>query len=454
MKLTFLGGAATVTGSKFLLESAGERILVDCGLFQGYKHLRKKNREPLAVDPASIDTVILTHAHLDHSGWLPILVRDGFRGHILTTAGTRDLCSILLPDSGRIQEEDARLANRKGFSRHTPALPLYTEADAHRALEAFRAVPRESWMSIGKEWKYRLHRAGHIVGASIVEVRSGNSSVLFSGDLGREEDLLMKPPARGFDPGAVVVESTYGNRTHVEEDPLDGLASAIAHAAARRGSVLIPAFAVGRAQALLLAVSRLRKSGRIPDVPVFLDSPMARDVLEIYRRHRGELRLDAGEITAMCGEATIINDPAESKALAREEGPLVIISASGMATGGRVLHHLKRMAPEDRNVILFSGYQAGGTRGADLVGGARSVKIHGAWVPVAAEVRVLDSLSAHADAGETLSWLGSFTSVPARTFIVHGEPDAADSLRRKIQDELGWQAEVPELGDSAEWTAG
>jgi Cft2 family RNA processing exonuclease len=279
MKLTFLGGAATVTGSKFLLESAGERILVDCGLFQGYKHLRKKNRESLAVDPASIDTVILTHAHLDHSGWLPLLVRDGFRGHILTTAGTRDLCSILLPDSGRIQEEDARLANRKGFSRHTPALPLYTEADAHRALESFHAVPRESWMSIGKEWKYRLHRAGHIVGASIVEVRTGTSSVL-------------------------------------------------------------------------------------------------------------------------------------------------------------------------------SGYQAGGTRGADLVGGARSVKIHGAWVPVAAEVRVLDSLSAHADAGETLSWLGSFTSVPARTFIVHGEPDAADSLRRKIQGELGWQAVVPELGDSAEWTAG
>jgi metallo-beta-lactamase family protein len=451
VKLTFLGAAATVTGSKFLLESSGERILVDCGLFQGFKHLRQKNREPLAVDPATIDAVILTHAHLDHSGWLPLLVRNGFRGDILTTAGTRDLCSILLPDSGRIQEEDARLANRKGFSRHSPALPLYTEDDAHRALDSFHAVPRESWMSIGTSWKYRLHRAGHIVGASIVEVQSGDVSIIFSGDLGRDEDLLMKPPARGFEVASVVVESTYGNQTHVDEDPLDGLASAIAHAAARLGALLIPAFAVGRAQALLLAISRLRRSGRIPDLPVYLDSPMARDVLGIYRQHRGELRLDAGEIAAMCDEATIINDISESKALAREEGPIVIVSASGMATGGRVLHHLKRLAPDDRNVILFTGYQAGGTRGADLLSGVRSVKIHGEWIPVAADVRVIDSLSAHADAGETLSWLGSFRSVPSRTFVVHGEPHAADSLRRKIQDDLGWHAEVPELGDTVEW---
>lgn len=443
-RLRFLGGTGTVTGSKYLLEAHGRRILIDCGLFQGYKQLRLRNWAALPVSPASIDAVVLTHAHIDHSGYLPVLARDGFGGPIYCTSATRDLGGILLPDSGYLQEEDARYANKRGFSKHTPALPLYTEDDARRCLPLLQPVAFGSRTELGDGLTFELIPAGHILGAAMVMLRGSAGSILFSGDLGRPNDLLMPAPERVPHADHLVVESTYGDRLHAPDDSGENLAQIVRRTAARGGIVLVPAFAVGRTQSLLYLIHLLKSSGRIPNLPVFLNSPMATDVTRIYHEHRSEHRLSAQECESMCRAARVVNTVEESKALNDLRMPAVIIAASGMATGGRVLHHLKVFAPDRRNTILFSGFQAGGTRGASMLGGARSVKIHGREVPVEAEVAALDTLSAHADWRETLGWLDGFRTQPRATFITHGEPAAADALRLRIAEARGWQCHVPD----------
>lgn len=444
MDITFLGGVGTVTGSKYLIEHDSSRVLVDCGLFQGYKQLRLRNWAPLPVPPASIDHVLLTHAHLDHSGYLPLLVKNGFHKRVTCTDATRDLCGILLPDSGHLQEQDAVFANRHRFSKHHPALPLYTKEDAEKALRFLSPVSFDKEISLAPGMTARFLRGGHILGAAMIAIGIAGRTILFSGDLGRPNDPLMPPPENGPEADVLVLESTYGNRRHSAESAEDALADVIARAAARGGSVIIPAFAVGRSQLLLFHLYNLRKAQRIPDLPIFFDSPMAIDATDIFQHHHADHRLSAATVKAVFSSARYIRSSEESKALDSMRMPKVIVSASGMATGGRVLHHLEDYASDHRNVILFTGFQAGGTRGAAMVSGAKAIKIHGKWIPVEAEVRNLDMLSAHADADEILAWLRTFTRPPHVTFITHGEPEASDALRKRIEDELHWECVVPE----------
>lgn len=442
MKLKFLGAAETVTGSKYLLESGNQRLLIDCGLFQGKKDLRLKNREPFPVDPSSISAIVLTHAHLDHSGYLPLLVKEGYKGRVYSTSATRDLCTILLPDSGKLQEEEANYANKRGFSKHHPALPLYTKEDAEDSLRQFETVPFEKPRQIGN-FLVTFFPAGHILGSSCVHVSDGKTSILFSGDVGRPNDLIMKPPHEGLEADYVVIESTYGDRTHEKQEPLNQLAELINNVEKRKGVMVVPAFSVGRSQALLYAISTLKKENRIKDLQVFLNSPMSINATGIYCDHKDEHRLSDQQCKETCNVAQYVTSVEESKALNKKSGPMVIISASGMATGGRVLHHLKAFAPDPKNMIVLSGYQSPGTRGATLAQGAKEVKIHGEYVPVRAEVVTLDNYSAHADKNELVGWLKSFKSKPKRTFVTHGEYSSAVSFADFLGKELGWDAIVP-----------
>lgn len=449
-RLSFWGGVGTVTGSRFLLRAGGARILVDCGLFQGFKQLRLKNWAPFPLAPSAIQAVVLTHAHLDHSGAIPLLVRQGFRGPILCTPPTRDLCEVLLTDSGALQERDAEFANRHGFSKHHPALPLYTRKDAEAALPRFRTLRMGESSRLPGGATLRFHPAGHILGAAMAEiVLADGRGILFSGDLGRPRDPLMPDPARIERADWLVVESTYGDRRHPPDDPEDALAEVIRTTAARGGTVVVPAFAVGRTQSLLWHLSRLKAARRIPDIPVFLDSPMAQEASDIFTAHPDAHRLTHGEAKRAFAVARYVRDAEESKALDNPV-PKVIVSAAGMATGGRVLHHLKVFGPDRRSTILLTGFQAGGTRGAALLAGADALKIHGAYVPIRAEVRNLDMLSAHADAEEIMTWLRGFRAPPRRSFVTHGEPAASDALRHRIEEELGWPVEVPAQGDTAD----
>jgi metallo-beta-lactamase family protein len=444
IKLTFLGAVGTVTGSKYLLDIGDERLLVDCGLFQGYKPLRLRNWAPMPVPPASLSAVLLTHAHLDHSGYLPLLVKKGYRGKITCTEATADLCRILLPDSGYLQEQDAELANRYGYSKHKPALPLYTEKDAREALKSFSPVPFHKPQKLAEGVEARFLRAGHILGASMISLNAHGTRIVFSGDLGRPNDPTMFPPEPVDEADYLLVESTYGNRSHNSHSAEDMLAEAIGRTAGRGGTIVIPSFAVGRAQMLLVYLHRLKKAGRIPNLPVFLDSPMAINASDIFEAHPGDHKMSKAETHAAFDVAEYVHTPEQSKELDRAAIPKVIISASGMATGGRVLHHLKAYGPDRRSTILFAGYQAGGTRGAKMLAGAESVKIHGHYVPIRAEVDDLDMLSAHADADEIMGWLSHFKRPPKHTFVVHGEPDAADAMRARICEELGWSVSAPE----------
>jgi metallo-beta-lactamase family protein len=448
--LSFLGGTGTVTGSRFLVETAQSRLLVDCGLFQGYKQLRLKNWQPLGFDPADLDAVILTHAHLDHSGYLPALVKQRFSNPVLCTELTRELCDILLPDAARIQEADAEHANREGFSRHHPAEPLYTEREARRILQRFRTSRFDEEQTLPGGQKLKFLRAGHILGAAIVQLDLAGIRLTFSGDLGRYNCPLMHPPQRVQSSDYLVVESTYGNAVHPDEDPEDLLEDVICRTVARGGTVVVPSFAVGRAQSLLYYLSRLRKSGRIPPVPIYLDSPMAIDASDLFCRQDGGSRLSKEEARAACSVAEYIRDGELSRSTIADPTAKIVLSASGMATGGRVLNYLKRYAPDPNSTILFAGYQAGGTRGAHMLAGADRIKIHGGWHKVRAEVLNLHMLSAHADANEIMLWLSGFEAPPRKTFVVHGEPDASDALRHRIQEELGWDCEVPEQGQRVE----
>ena len=453
MHLTFLGAAGCVTGSRFLVESGGTRVLVDCGLFQGYKVLRERNWRGLPFDPKDLDAVLLTHAHIDHSGYLPALVRDGFAGRIYATQATRDLCSILLSDSARIQEEDARFANKHGFSKHATALPLYTEQDADRAMGRFRAVEREDEVDVGG-LTARFSEAGHILGATSVTVDDGSTKTLFSGDLGRDDDLLMRPPAAPPPADWIVLESTYGDRLHDDIDPLEAVAEPLRRCIERGGVALVPAFAVGRTQALLYALHQLFESGRLPRVPVHVDSPMAREVTALYREHADEHVLSRDLCHRVCTLSSFARSVEESKALDHPGAPRIILSASGMLTGGRVLHHLKVFGPREENLILLPGFQAPGTRGAAIAEGADEVKVHGHRLPVRAEVVQLSILSAHADQAGLLAWLGRAAAPPRGVFLVHGEPAALDTLRRCVKEQLRFPVRVADHAETVQLSTG
>lgn len=447
MQLSFFGAAGTVTGSKYLVSKGKTRVLVDCGLFQGVKQNRLRNWEDPPFDPTTLSAVVLTHAHIDHSGYVPVLVKRGFEGPVYCTQATRELCNILLPDSGYLQEEEARFRNKHKTTKHSPALPLYTQAEAERSLKAFKAAPFDAEVELGDGLRFTFTPVGHILGSACVHVNDGNKTVLFSGDVGRPDAPVMRAPRPVARTDYLVVESTYGNRLHEEDNPKAQLADVINRTVERAGTVVIPSFAVGRAQAILHLIAELRDDQEISDVPVYLNSPMAINATEIYCAHHPEHRLTAEECRDIFAVADFVRSTEASKALNTNSGPAVIISASGMASGGRVLHHLKTLLPDPRNTVLFAGFQAPGTRGAALTDGAEEVKIHGELVPVRAEVVELDNLSAHADYNEMIAWLEHMKEGPRRTFITHGQPAASEAFKEHLSEELNWDAEIPSYLD-------
>ena len=450
MKIQFLGGAGTVTGSKYLLTIGNKKILVDCGLYQGVKNLRMKNWEKFPVEPSSIHAILLTHAHIDHSGYIPAMRRAGFKGTIFCSSGTFDLCKVLLPNSGYLQEEDARYANKKRFSKHSPAQPLYTEEDAIASLKLFNAVSMNNEIGIDKDVIAIFTPVGHILGASAIQIKALGKVITFSGDVGRSKDLVMNPPQPLAATDYLVVESTYGDRLHEETDPFEYLEKIINETSKRGGVVLIPSFAVGRAQINLYVLQLLKQSQRIPNLPIYLNSPMAISATEIYSRHKKEHKLSAEQCQLIDDGTKFVRTPEESIELNASSYPSVIVSASGMASGGRVLHHLKSLVSHHRNSIVFIGYQAPGTRGAALVSGATQIKVHGEYLPVKAKIFHNGSLSAHGDYAEIIAWLKQSKISPKRVFVTHGERTAADSMRLKLKDGFGWNACVPEIGDEIE----
>lgn len=453
--LSFLGAAGTVTGSQYLLESDHHRVLVDCGMFQGLKSLRLRNWARLPVHPGSVTSVVLTHAHLDHSGLLPRLVANGFGGRIFCTAGTKDLCSLVLPDAARLQEEDARRANRGRYSKHTPAMPLFTENDAAEALARLQPFGFHRTMPISPDLEAEFINAGHLLGSAYVQVRRRDgtgATLLFGGDLGRYDRPILPDPSPGVACDVLLVESTYGDRTHPPDDGGAELARIVNETAERKGKLIIPAFAIGRVEEVLYWLKKLEDEGRVPVLPVYVDSPMAVQALEYYRQHAAELDPDVRPARgAVCAFCTARFEPVESSRESQEvvdrRGPAIVISASGMATGGRVLHHLAAGLSDPRNTVLFVGFQAAGTRGRHLIEGATQVKMFGQFIPVQARIEKLNALSAHADVNEILRWLRTFPKAPGITYLVHGEPPAQVALKGRIERELGWTVRIPEYGE-------
>ncbi len=453
--LTFLGAARTVTGSRYLVEAAGRRILVDCGMFQGLKELRLRNWADSPVPPASIDAVVLTHAHLDHCGMLPRLVAQGFKGRIFCTPGTQDLCSLVLPDAGRLQEEEADCANRGGYSRHNPARPLFTEEQAIVTLSRLQPVGYERPMPVAPGIEAEFIPTGHLLGAGYVRMRRADGSggtVIFGGDLGRYDRPILKDPAAGSHADVLLLESTYGDREHLNGDEQDRLAAIINETALKHGKLIIPAFAIGRVEEVLYTIKKLEDARKITPLPLYLDSPMALEALKFYQRHANELDDDIptrrGEVCAFCtARFTPVASSQESRDVVEREGPAIVLSASGMATGGRVLHHLAKGLPDARNTVLFVGFQAAGTRGRQLIEGSQETKIHGQFVPVLARIEKLNGMSAHADASEIVRWLRTFPAPPGVTYLVHGEPSAQDTLKLRVERELAWNVHIPKHGD-------
>jgi metallo-beta-lactamase family protein len=453
-KITFLGAAGTVTGSKYLVEAEGKRLLVDCGLFEGSKDLKQRNWNNLPIDPATIDWVLLTHAHIDHTGYLPRLVHAGFEGPIFANAATRELCQLLLPDSAHLQEEDAQYAAKKGYSSHKPPLPLYTVAEAQNALNLFQEIPRADTFEISPQFSVKPHDAGHILGSTWLELtiteNAKKTLVVFSGDLGRYNQPILKDPEAPTRADFLLCESTYGDRDHATGSVPDQLADVINRVAKRGGVVVIPAFAVGRTQTLMYYLRQLDDQKKIPHLPVYVDSPMAISVTGIYARHHEDHDLDFTALEQQ-GDKDPLNlrdvhmtrSVEDSKKINNVNSPCIIVSASGMATGGRILHHLDRRLPDDRNAVLLVGYQGLGTNGRALQDGAQFLRLYGQEVPVRAEIVTLDQLSAHAGRSELLQWLSGFTAPPRQTFLVHGEPAALDSFHGAITSRFQWPVTVP-----------
>lgn len=471
--IQFLGAAGTVTGSKHLINTGddsgkrGFQVLIDCGLFQGPKEWRDHNWRDTPVPAREIDAVILTHAHLDHCGWIPRLVKEGFRGSIYATPATIDLCGIILPDSGHLQEEDARFYNRMKKSKHNPALPLYTFDEAETSMQYFKRAAVGETIQLSPEISFRFVRAGHILGSCMAEVtlktNGQEKHLLLTGDIGRVRDqkaaagrVVKSGPEEGETADIVVMESTYGNRTHPKEDPRPELAALITSTARHGGSVIVPAFAVERTQKFVFMIKQLIESGQIPRLPVFCDSPMAIKAVEIFLKHCDEYSEETCELVRQYGSPlewpgfTFASTPEESKKINASHMPSIIISSSGMVTGGRILHHLAQRLPDHRNLVLFIGFQAPGTRGFVIKSGAKEVKIFGDYVPIRAQIAALEQFSDHADPPELLQWLHTFRNQPAATYLVHGELAASSQLRDLMKKELGWNVQVAEYMEKVE----
>lgn len=461
--LQFLGATETVTGSKYVLEVQGSRVMIDCGLFQGFKQLRSRNWETLPVNPASITWLLLTHAHIDHSGYLPRLFRDGFTGPVYASEGTVDLLKVLLPDSAKLQEEDADYANRKGFSKHSPALPLYTAQDATTALQHLHGVSYHENIRLNKFISARFIPAGHILGSTFIEIQLTEPhrdpiKVVFSGDLGRYDEPILNDPEPETEADYLLIESTYGDRLHDHTNPKDRLAEIINATAKRGGKIIIPAFAVGRTQLLVYYLRELEDEGRIPVLPVAVDSPMGTAATRLYSKHREDHDFDMQRIENLrknplaTRNFSLVQGKGGSKALNAQQGPGIIVSASGMATGGRVLHHLAQWLPDPASSVILVGYQGAGTRGRRLQDGEKQIKIHGRMVPVRADIENVSSLSAHADSDEIMRWLRGFKRAPRKTFVVHGEIGSSTALRDRVVGELGWDVVIPKYQEVVELT--
>ncbi len=448
--VSFLGGASTVTGSRFCVEWGGAKALVDCGLFQGLKELRLKNREPFPIPPPSLQAVILTHAHLDHSGALPLLWQQGFRGPVFSTLPTRDLAELILKDFATIESEYAHLANRRGFSRHAPALPIYGMRDVVGVLRNFRPVPARKWVDLGGGARFRFLPNGHILGSALVELETRGRRLVFSGDMGRPRSLLMNSPARVTGADFLVMESTYGDRAHPKEDVEGALERIVLRAVERGGPLLIPSFAVGRAQDLMFLLADLRRRNRIPNIPILLDSPMAVDATTVFCRYPDWHRLSDHQVDEMCRGVKRVKNFRETLIWSQKRKPMIVIAGSGMVTGGRVLQYLSEHLGDPRATVLFSGYQAMGTRGRLILDGAPEVKMLGRFVPVRAHLEELKGLSAHADQVELLAWMKNFSRAPRKVFLVHGEPQASAALRLELESRMGWSVEVPRQGQRFE----
>jgi metallo-beta-lactamase family protein len=458
-KITFLGAAGTVTGSKYLVEAGGKRLLVDCGLFEGTKELEQRNWQNLAVDPATIDWLLLTHAHIDHTGYIPRIVRNGFRGPIYANAATIELCNLLLPDSAHLQEEDAQFIAKKGYSQHNPPLPLYTVAESQAALRQFKEIPRAAPFTISQEFSVRPHDPGHILGSTWLELtitENGKQTlVVFSGDLGRYGQPILKDPEAPTRADYLLCEATYGDRDHPTGSVADALADVIGRTSTRGGVAVIPAFAVDRTQQIMYFLRELEDQRRIPILPVYMDSPMAISVTDFYLRHREDHKPefvkeeDSGDRDPLnVHEVHMMRSPDDSKKINGVNSPCIIVSASGMATGGRVLHHLAQRLPDSRNTVLLVGYQAEGTRGRALQDGAKTVTLFGQQVAVRAEIATIGQLSAHAGRSELLRWLSGFQVAPKQTFLIHGEPVALNSLHDAIVSQQQWPVTIPALRQS------
>ncbi len=451
--LQFLGAAQTVTGSRFLLGIEGRRWLIDCGLFQGGRAIRKRNWEPFPIPPDSLDGVILTHAHIDHSGYLPRLLKEGFRGPIYCTPATASLLSLLLPDSGYLQERDAAFANKKKYSRHDPALPLYTEAEAREVLKVLKTVPYHQPKQLSERLNFEYLYAGHILGSAMIRLKysqNGADTVLFStGDLGRYDQPVIKDPETIERADFLLIESTYGNRVHEEIDILSSLQTLVEQTVQAGGSLIIPCFAIGRSQRVLYLLRQLEQAQRIPVLPTFLDSPMAVSAVSLYCSHLDEHDFEMEQLMSEAcplesGSIRLVKSTEESKALNQLKGPCIILSASGNLAGGRILHHLKTRLPDHRNTLLFVGYQPEGSLGRLILEGRREIKIHGKRIPVRARIRQLDALSAHADSKGLLEWVSHLKEPPSRIFLVHGEPEVQEVLKGKLEKVITSKIEIPE----------
>lgn len=445
INIHFLGAASTVTGSKYLIEVLDKKIMVDCGLFQGLKKLRNLNWEYLPVEIASVDMVLLTHAHLDHTGYLPRLVKSGFKGKIYGTAPTLDIAEIILRDSAKIQEEEAAQANEKGYSKHSPAQPLYDLKDVDSTLTRFEEVPLDKWLPLFDAIKVRYQYNGHILGATFIEIDAAGKRLVFSGDIGREEDYLLFPPKKPEQADLLFIESTYGDRLHPEGNIEEELLQIIQQTYQEGGTLIIPSFAVERTQTLMYLLWQLRKKGLMPNMPVYMDSPMGANVLHVFHRSAAWHKLPKEDCDKMCDYIQTVASFRETWEVIDNKSPKIVIAGSGMVTGGRVLTYLTKYLEKPETRVLLVGYQAEGTRGRQLQEGAHEVKIYGKYYPVKAKIIMLQGLSAHADQRELLNWLGGIKNTPEKVFIIHGEAHAADVLRVKIKDEHGWECIVPEL---------
>lgn len=447
MEIFFLGAAETVTGSKYLINSKSHQFLVDCGLFQGVKRLRQKNWEYLPIEVNELDAVFITHGHLDHVGYLPKLIKMGYNGFIFGTAPTLEIAEIILLDSAKIQEEEASRANKEGYSKHSPAEPLYTVKDAERAIACFKEVPEGSWFDYSQNCKFRFQTVGHIIGASFIEIELDNERLVFSGDIGRNDDLLMFPPKKPEAADVLFIESTYGNRFHKDEDVEQILIDVVEKTIEKGGTLIIPSFAVERAQTLMYLLWKLLKKGKIQSIPMILDSPMGAGVVKIFERYDEWHRLDKLDMNRVVESFQIVEDFRETWEVIDMKGPKIVIAGSGMITGGRVLTYLKQLLSKESTNVLLVGYQAEGTRGRYLLEGAHELKIYGKYIPVRAEIFSCNSLSAHGDQEDLLSWMSELKEAPRKIFIVHGELSAADEMRRQIKDVYGWESTIPQLYD-------